>query len=116
MTDKAPPISEKEFMAQVIKLARMCQWKVAHFRSVQIIQGRWMTPVQADGAGFPDLLMVHPDGRMIAAELKRQKAPPMSPEQEMWIDLFAGVPGCRAFEWRPDDLDEIIEVLKMEGD
>jgi hypothetical protein len=49
-----PPPTEREFQRQVIDLARLLGWRCAHFRPGRTARG-WRTPVQADGAGFPDL-------------------------------------------------------------
>jgi len=54
-------MSEKDLTAAVIETARIFGWRVAHFRSVPVKRGPrvvWETPVQGDGAGFPDLVLV----------------------------------------------------------
>jgi hypothetical protein len=43
-------------------------WRAAHFRPARTAKG-WRTPVAADGAGFPDLVLVRRT-RIVAAELK----------------------------------------------
>ncbi len=102
--------SESDFQKQVIQLARLYKWKVAHFRAAMNRRGQWSTPVQADGAGFPDLLMVR--DRVIAAELKSEKGK-TSPEQDEWIAQFRTA-GIEAFVWKPADWDAIVEVLTAE--
>lgn len=102
------PMSEAELQDAVIGAGRLAGFLVAHFRPALTKHG-WRTPVQADGAGFPDLLMVKPP-RLVVAELKAQKGR-LTPEQELWLNRFAEVPGVEAYEWRPDDLDDAIEVL-----
>lgn len=85
-------------------------------------------------AGFPDLTLVHPRaGRLIFAELKRQKRSNPTPAQVAWLDalnvvgdsigddLLAEVGGFRAEAyptrviavlWRPRDLlDGIVEAM-----
>lgn len=105
-----PPIrpNEKEFTAQVIDLARMFGWLSAHFRPAKTATG-WRTPVQGDGAGWPDLFLVR-GCQALAAELKVGRNKP-SAEQDQWLDALraAGIP---AFVWRPSDLDRIVEVLR----
>jgi hypothetical protein len=46
-------LSEAAFTDAVIELARLGGWRVAHFRPARTASG-WRTPVQGDGAGFPD--------------------------------------------------------------
>ncbi len=60
-------MTERELQQAVIDLARVFRWKVAHFRPALTAHG-WRTPVQADGAGFPDLVLVR--DRAVYAELK----------------------------------------------
>lgn len=55
MTAIRPSISEAELQSAVIELARTLGYRVAHFRAARTAQG-WRTPVEADGAGFPDLV------------------------------------------------------------
>jgi len=74
-------VTETAFQAQVIELAHICQWRVAHFRPAQTRHG-WRTPVQADGKGFPDLVLVR--DRVIFAELKRDRANPNA-DQWAWL-------------------------------
>lgn len=101
-------MSEAEFMRQVIQFAKLHRWRVAHFRPGLTRKGRWLTAVQGDGTGFPDLILIR-GTCLIAAELK-VGANKLTPEQREWLADFqlAGVP---AFEWRPTDWPQIEEVL-----
>lgn len=95
----------------VIALAQLHKWKVAHFRAAMTRGGRWVTPVQGDGAGFPDLLMVRErDRRVLAVELKVGRNKP-TPGQREWLARFAAV-GVAAAVWRPEMWDEIEGVLR----
>lgn len=98
-----PPISEAEFQQQVIEFAHLFRWRVAHFRPAKTNKG-WRTPVAADGAGFPDLVLAK-NGRVIFAELKAQKGK-LRPEQTAWIADVNGV------VWRPSDWDVIEKTLR----
>jgi len=71
-------------------------------------RGRWMTAVQGQGAGFPDLVLVR-GPRIIVAELKTRRTKPTI-EQVAWLQAFeaAGVP---AYCWRPEEWAEIEEIL-----
>lgn len=102
-------ISEKAFTAQVIALARWLGWRVAHFRAAMTKGGRWVTPVQGDGAGFPDLFMLR-HNRAICAELKTAKGKTI-PKQDEWLNE-AKRAGIETYVWRPADIDEIEATLK----
>jgi len=102
-------ISEATFTQQVIRIAQVFKWRVAHFRPAMTKRGRWVTAVQGDGAGFPDLIMVRED-RVLVAELKSAKGK-LTPAQLLWISGFL-VAGVEAFIWRPSDIEEIERILK----
>lgn len=93
---------EADFQEQVIALARLHGWRVAHLRKVRVQRKNgsvyWETPVAADGKGFPDLILVR-GTRIIAAELKTD-AGALKPEQTRWLDAFRGAGVC-AVVWRP---------------
>jgi hypothetical protein len=102
-------ISESTFTKQVIDLARWCGWRVAHFRPAMTKRGRWVTAVQGDGAGFPDLIMLR-HNRRIMAELKSAKGK-TSIEQAKWLEAAR----CADFEvyiWYPSHIDQIERILK----
>lgn len=79
-------MKEAELQKAVIELARRLGWRVAHFRTSQSQTGRWLTAVQGDGAGYPDLTMLRRD-RIVAAELKA-KGNKTSPAQDEWLQAF----------------------------
>jgi len=100
-------VTEADFLAQVIDLARLLGYRVAHFRPAFTARG-WRTPVQGDGAGFPDLVLVG-RGRVIVAELKRELGS-VTPDQSSWLAAFAAA-GVEAHVWRPRDLEAIAACL-----
>lgn len=106
---------EYDFQRLVIGIAQRAGWKVGHFRGVRVLHKdgstNWQTPVDADGAGFPDTLMLRGHERLVA-ELKVGHNKP-SPAQKAWLQAFeiAGIP---AFTWTPNDMAEITKVL-IEG-
>jgi hypothetical protein len=100
-------VSFKDFENQVIDLAHIHGWRVAHFPPVQIRPGVWITPVKADGKGFLDLLLLR--HTVIAAELKTGKGRP-TVEQIEWLEAWRRA-GVDAYLWHPDDLEEIQAVL-----
>ena len=95
-------VSEKDLQSAVIGAAQTLGWKVAHFRSVRTQRPdgtvRYLTPVQADGGGFPDLCMVR-GGRIIFAELKSATGV-VEAAQERWLDELALTP-AETYVWRP---------------
>ena len=106
--------SEASFQGRIIDLARLCGWRVAHFRTVRMTRRdrttRYLTPVQADGAGFPDLILVR-GTRMVAAELKREEGKPPAFEQLQWLEAL-GLAGAEVAVWRPRDWDTIERTLR----
>jgi len=101
-------ISEKVFTAQIIRMAQMFGWMTAHFRPGK--QGsRYVTAVQGDGVGFPDLVLIKP-GRVIFSELKSEKGR-LTPGQSHWLDV-AKAAGVEAYVWRPSMINEIERQLR----
>jgi hypothetical protein len=80
---------EHELLKGVIDVARILGWRVAHFRAAMTKHG-WRTAVQADGAGWPDLILVRE--RLLVRELKCGKNT-LSAEQAAWLEALraAGV-------------------------
>ncbi len=103
-------LTEEQFLIQVIEIAHLFGWSVAHFRPAMTVSG-WRTPVAGDGKGFPDLVLAK-DGNVIFAELKADGKKP-SPEQANWIKRLGGK-SCYATIWYPADFDMIVEILRME--
>lgn len=100
-------LSETEWKRQVIQIARTYGWKVAHFRPAMNSRGQWRTAVEADGAGFPDLVLVHRfTSDVIFAELKTDIGR-TSPDQDAWLKWL----GTRAALWRPRDFEAVRERL-----
>ena len=88
-------MTEAELQANVVKTAHLFGWTVAHFRSVPVKTNkgiRYMTPVSADGKGFPDLCLVHGEHRRVLFRELKQDGRYPEPEQTR---LAGGVCGCR---------------------
>jgi hypothetical protein len=100
---------EKDLQRAVIDLAHLMGWRVAHFRPAQTARG-WRTAVEADGKGFPDLVLTR-GGRVMFRELKCNGGK-ASPEQEQWLrDLTAG--GQDAGVWTDRELrTRIVDELR----
>jgi len=97
-----PTLSEKELQQAVIDTAHLFGWRVAHFRSVPVKRGprvQWETPVQADGKGFPDLVLVREV--VLWIELK-VGANTLSSEQAAWLEALRAAQQ-EAFVWTDAD-------------
>lgn len=95
----------RELQAAIVDLARTLGWRVAHFASVPVKRGPrviWMTPAQADGRGFPDLILLRE--RLLAVEVKGD-GDSLRDEQRTWLDAFA-IAGEQAVVWTPKDWGE----------
>lgn len=104
------PYTGSQLQEQIIDLAHICGWTVAHFRPALTKHG-YRTPVSADGKGWPDLFLVKPP-RMVVFECKSQYEK-LSPEQEKWMSLFKECLGENARVVRFSDWDEIEKILKL---
>src|SRR5262245_8031529 len=97
-TRRAP---EASFQSAVVAYAQLRGFRVVHFRPARTRHG-WRTAILGDGAGFPDLLMVRPDGkggRIIAAELKAGRGK-LTPAQEEWLRVLKAA-GVETYIWTP---------------
>jgi hypothetical protein len=100
-------VSERDFQRTVIEAAQLLGWRVAHFRPAQTKHG-WRTPVAADGAGFPDLVLLR--GReLLVRELKDGSK--LTPAQEAWLRAFSDA-SVDASVWTPVMWDEIERSLR----
>lgn len=106
-------MKESDFQNTVIELAHLYGWMVAHFRTARIQRKDgsvyYATPVQADGEGFPDLIMLR-GLEMVIAEIKSDKGI-LSEAQRDWIAAWGQVTKD-VYVWRPKDWDEIEKRLK----
>lgn len=102
-----PEITEAQFQAQVIALAQLCGWRVAHFRPARTKNCEWRTPVAADGKGFFDLVLMRE--RVIFAELKTNKGT-LTRDQHAWREAATRA-GATAEVWRPRDWNQIEDTL-----
>jgi hypothetical protein len=105
---RGPGVTETEagFTTAVIALARLHGWVVNHQLPLRTARG-WATGTQGD-VGFPDVIAVK-GGRLIIAELKVKTA--VRPEQDIWLNRFAAVPGAEVYVWRPVDWNRIVATF-----
>ncbi len=91
---KDEALTEAQFQAQVIKMATdIYGWEVFHDGDSR-----------RSNAGFPDLVLVK-DGKLIFAELKREKESYPSEKQKLWLAKLGQVmqssDNVLAVLWRP---------------
>jgi hypothetical protein len=91
-------VSEAELQKAVIELAKRLGWRTAHFRPGMTKRGNWVTAVQGDGKGFPDLVLAR-DGVVLFVELKAAKGR-LSMDQLAWLSALTPE---RMLVWRPMD-------------
>lgn len=101
--------SERALQAQVIALARLYGWRVAHFRPARTAKG-WRTPVEGDGAGFPDLILVR-GTELLAVELKGPRGR-LTAAQGAWLVALEAA-GAEIHEWRASDWGDIQRRLSQ---
>ena len=75
-------LSEKDFQAQIVSLAKLYGWAVHAERPAMMQSGNWVTPIQGD-AGWPDLVLVK-GNRILFWEVKTDKGV-LSSAQWDWI-------------------------------
>lgn len=100
---RATSVSEKDFMQNVIELARLTGWLTYHtFDS------------RHSAAGFPDLVLLR-RGELIFLELKSETGQ-LSAEQVAWIGGLEAVAGANpkitVRVAKPSQFDELAELLK----
>ena len=91
-------VTEKQWQATVVEQCELSGWLWYH-----TYDSRRSPP------GFPDLVMVK-KGRIIFAELKVGKNKVGKAQQE-WVDLLKVNKGVEVYVWRPEDLQEVINIL-----
>ena len=91
-------MNEAEFQTAVVELARWTGWLVFHDYDSR-----------RNTAGFPDLVLVHPQRGVLFCELKTEKGV-VSGAQQRWLDTLTAA-GPEAYVWRPDDMPAIRDRL-----
>ncbi len=97
MRVKSLKLTEKEFQAQVIQLAKLRGWMVYHTHDSR-----------RSTAGFPDLVLVRPP-LLIFVEVKLIGKYPSS-AQQTWLNALLAA-NQHASVWRPSDWPEIERIL-----
>ena len=90
--------TEKQFMSQVIRAAKVLGW--AHYHTHNS---------QKSEAGFPDLVLVKRP-RVLFVELKAERTK-LTSAQRAWIDELRAC-GQEAYIWRPQHWPNIEKLLR----
>jgi len=105
-------LSERDFSTQIESLLKLFGWRWVHSRPARTEHG-WRTALSGH-KGFVDIVAVR-NGMCLFIELKSGKGK-LSDEQEEWIRELKSVAdhslGVMVFVWKPDQLDEIMEILR----
>lgn len=108
MTSLSKAMTERQLQNAIVKWAALRGWLVYHTYDSRRSE-----------KGFPDLCMVRPP-RLVFAELKSARGK-VTEEQKHWLDNLAATSLQIAhnaywlpevYLWRPDDLDDALEVLR----
>jgi hypothetical protein len=96
-----PAVSEKAFMAAVVRLARDHGWLAYH-----VHDSRKSLP------GYPDLTLVHPQRHVaLWAELKVPGGV-LTLQQAHWLKALGQVERTEAHLWMPEDMEDICRMLQ----
>lgn len=106
-------MTEAQLLAAVIDLARLYAWRCLHIRPAMSRHG-WRTPLQGDGVGWPDLLLIRAE-RVLAVELKSDRGS-LTPDQAAWLDVLYTA-GVETALWRRRDWQSghILAALQHDG-
>lgn len=97
-------MTEDDLLSMVLDTAKMCGWRVVHYRPAKTAKG-WRTPLQGD-KGCPDVILAR-DGVVLLAELKTEDGYATA-EQRAWLREL----GEHGHLWRPRDIPLILETLR----
>ncbi len=102
-------VTEKQYQADIMVLARAAGWMVAHFHDSrrQVRPGVFVG--DKDAKGFPDLVLVRAS-EFLVIEVKRETGK-LEPEQVTWLDALDRA-GVETMVVRPSDWPVVRERLR----
>lgn len=111
-------MTEDDWQRLVVETARLHGWLVHHNRPGMNRRGQWATHIQGD-PGFPDLVMVHPRGWVVFAELKAGRRK-LTEHQDRWVKALAAVENRQRSNgvlvyvavWRPSAWPRVEAILR----
>ena len=92
-------MKEEELQEEVRKLSALLGFKYYHTYSSRNSE-----------SGFPDVVLVKPP-RVIFAELKSERGT-VTPKQQEWLTALSACGGVEVYLWRPQDMEEIGDVMR----
>jgi hypothetical protein len=112
MTTRPIPALERDYQRTILGAAKVLGWRSAHFRPGRTAHG-WRTAVEGDGAGFPDLLLVHPAAGFVwFVEVKRDDNRILRPDQNAWRLALIAAGAVHRVVLVPSGLDPFLDDLK----
>ena len=79
-------VSERDFQASIVDLARLCGWRVVHFHDSRREVGGEMVG-DSDAKGWPDLTLIR--DRILYREVKTEKGRVTKSQDRMLVSLLA---------------------------
>ena len=95
---------ESDLKSYIIELAGWHGWLVHHDLPALDRKGNWRTHIEGN-AGFPDLVLAHPQRGLVFAELKAETGK-ITAGQAKWLGALEGHT-AEAVLWYPGDMAEI---------
>ena len=95
---------ESDLKSHIIELAKWQGWLIHHDLPALDSRGKWRTHIEGH-AGFPDIVLAHPQGGLFLAELKAETGR-ATLAQSKWLAAVEGHKAEAAL-WYPHDLKEI---------
>lgn len=104
--------TEAAMTSAILEASRFLGWRTAHFRPALTRHG-WRTAVQGDGAGFPDLVLIHPAAGLVWWVELKTKTGRLSVDQEAWGEaLIRAGAGFRVVKGRAG-LSEFLDDMAI---
>lgn len=94
--------SEAQFQAKIKYEAHLAGWYVFEIYDMTMNEPGW-----------PDLYMMHMDGRKFIAELKLAGKYPTQAQKK--VHEYFRACGDRVYIWRPEDWEDIMKTMKLVG-
>ena len=105
---------EGELQDQIVERLQAFGYLVAYFRPAKVMRGgveKYETPVGGDGAGWPDVVAVHPaTGKALVLELKSEDGRVAEAQLE-WLRAWQGVQGATVMVVRPSSWRDLEQLL-----
>jgi hypothetical protein len=99
-------MTEDQHVAATLGLCRLLHLRTLHIRPARTADG-WRTPVQGDGKGFPDLLIVGENG-VLFRELKSRTGK-LTADQMAWVGSLTAA-RQNVGVWRPADWPDVVRA------